>query len=265
MSALQENNTVSIANQAHCYLRQEIPEKAHGCLKKLIKLTSSSDFMRVTKESLYMSEAKTDLGYAYSTFGLNNASKRMFESALKYNSFNFNASFGLAKVLTAIAQHEGRSRREFYLRAASDIVQNILANESKFVLAKLLSVRLSAERKVFSVDKIDKCLTDIMTEHPQSIDAKILRDMAYIKLSRFAFDGELGSIELLQKSLDKHQTAEAFHLLGRSHQMKWHRESKKRKKIVKRAFSVAIEEAGVDLGELKEGGALEGTTTVIGR
>ncbi|KAL5261601.1 hypothetical protein ACHWQZ_G007333 [Mnemiopsis leidyi] len=252
VSALQENNIISIANQAHCFLRQNFPEKAHECLQKLINLTSSADFLQITKESVYMSEAKTNLGYAYHVFGLNNAAKRMYESALKYNSSNLNANFGLAATLLTISYHENRSRRDFFLKVASNLMNIVLMTEPGFLPATIVILKIRAENKSFTSVQLDSQIALILRQNKNLLNAKIYRDLASIRMERKEFDDELGAIDLLQQSLELAPTAEAFHLLGKAHYLRWYKAQKKKRKYVKRSLTLAIKTAGMDLTKLPD-------------
>ena len=252
VSALQENNIISIANQAHCYLRQNLPEKAHECLQKLINLTSSADFLQITKESIYMSEAKTNLGYAYHVFGLNNAAKRMYESALKYNNTNLNANFGLAATLLAISYHENRSRKDFYLKVAANLINIVLLSEPGFLPATIMLLTIKAENKAYTEELLNSQITSLLKEHESSLNAKIYRDLAKIKIARNDYENDLGAISLLEQSLEMSPTSEAYHLLGKAQYLKWYKDSKKRKTFVKRSLTLAIKSAGMDLNKLPD-------------
>ena len=229
-----------------------MPEKAHECLQKLINLTSSADFLQITKESVYMSEAKTNLGYAYHVFGLNNAAKRMYESALKYNSSNLNANFGLAATLLTISYHENRSRRDFFLKVASNLMSIVLMTEPGFLPATIMILKIRAENRSFTTAQLDSQIALILKQNKNLLNAKIYRDLASIKMERKEFENEFGAIDLLQQSLELAPTAEAFHLLGKAHYLKWYKAQKKKRKYVKRSLTLAIKTAGMDMSKLPD-------------
>eukprot|EP00116_Pleurobrachia_bachei_P003411 sb/3463673/ len=210
-------------------------------------------FRSVTKESQYMSDAKTDLGYAYSVFGLTNAAKRMYESALTYSNEAVNANLGMAECLLTISYHENRSKRDFYLKSALSYLAIVQIHEpTAFLPACILGLRVRAENKAMSLNQIDHKVEQILKEYHHLLDAKVYRDLASVKLNRRDFDGELGAINLLEKSVEALPTSQAYHMLGKAQFLKWYKDRRKKRG---RRRVVAKE---VTLNDVKEGDEEEG-------
>lgn len=199
-----------------------------------------------------MSEAKTNLGYAYHVFGLNNAAKRMYESALKYNNTNLNANLGLAATLLAISSHENRSRRDFYLNVASNLISIVFNNEPGFLPATIMLLRIKAENKAFTIDQLNANITTILKENEPALNARSYRDLARIKMERNDFDGDLGAISLLQQSIEMQPTSEAYHQLGKAHYLRWYKNKMQKKTYVRRSLTLAIKSAGLTMDKLPD-------------
>ena len=245
---IQENSIVAISNQAHCYVRQNLPDKVHSCLKLLISLTSSSSFIHITKESYHMSNAKTDLAIAYSIFSLNNAAKRMFESALQYNSDNLHACYGLSRIFHLLARHENRTRKEVYVKTSQDLLKKVLLQEPSFLPSLSLSVEILAGLKSTTTTQIDTQISGILKNFGE--DAKALRDFGAIKIERREFDGPLGAIPLIQRSLGVKITSLGMFMLGKAIQMQWHADFSKRRRKKRVVFNKEV--TGGSLEDVKE-------------
>ena len=190
-----------------------------------MSLTYSANFINV--ESQYMSDAKAELGYAYSAFGLSNAARRMFECALQYNSNNLNACFGLAHTLLSVANHENRSRRNRNLKKANNLLKFVLKDDADYVAARALLLLTNAEMKRFSSAQLKLKLTTLLNGKMVGlISALVFRDLALIQMAREEYTGEMGALHLLDMSLKQAPSSDAYFLLGRSHYLSWYKENK---------------------------------------
>jgi tetratricopeptide (TPR) repeat protein len=158
----------------------------------------------------------------------------------------------LAATLLAISSHENRSRRDFYLNVASNLISIVFNNEPGFLPATIMLLRVKAENKAFTVEQLNANIATILKENVSSLNAKSYRDLARIKMERNDFDNDLGAISLLQQSLEMTPTAEAYHLLGKAHYLKWYKDKSQKKRYVKRSLTLAIKSAGMNMDKLPD-------------